>query len=77
MLRNPIRIIDKERNEVIHSFYTKCIDDTLSEMRHSGILKSFTAKFGANFRFVDKFDKTIPTENETICIIEHFKPSVR
>ena len=64
MLRNPIRIVDKETNEILHAFYTRCIDDTLSEMRHSGILKSFTMKYGSNFRFVDKFDKTIQTENE-------------
>ena len=65
VFRNSIRIIDKQENEIIHSFYTECIDDSLAEMRISGYLKPFIKKFGAHFRFIDKFGETINFEDES------------
>ena len=64
ILRNPIRIIDADESEKLHIFYTSCIDEPISEMRHSGILKSFIKVHGANFKFIDKFGEVIPSEKE-------------
>ena len=54
VLRNPLRIIDKETNKCIHYFFTNCIDEPLSELRLGGRLKSFTQVHGVNFKFIDK-----------------------
>ena len=63
-LRNPIRIIDSEESEKLFVFYTNCIDEPISEMRYSGILRPFIKIHGSNFKFIDKFGEIIPTEKE-------------
>ena len=60
ILRNPLRIIDKESNRYIHYFFTNCIDEPLSELRLGGRLKRFTEVHGVNFKFVDKKGDIIP-----------------
>lgn len=64
IFRNPIRIIDTEESEKLHVFYTDCIDEPISEMRYSGVLKSFIKIHGSNFKYIDKFGDVIPTEKE-------------
>jgi len=54
IVRNPIRIINQDKNSYIHYFFTNCIDEPLSELRLGGRLKDFISKHGNNFRFVNK-----------------------
>jgi len=41
ILRNPIRVLNKENNKEIYSFFTNCIDEPLNELRLGGRFKDF------------------------------------
>jgi hypothetical protein len=64
ILRNPIRIINKQDNSYIHHFYTNCIDEPLSELRFGGRLNSYIQKFGPVFKFVNKNGEIISQDKE-------------